>query len=202
MRERLSYIKEIPLPTGATHAKRIGHSVCIADKENYNLIDLENGQFLPIIPLNQALDSNVSRPQVMPSITVVGVNEFLILSSTGAAGTMGLFITTGGDPVRGTLQWPDHPESVCLDYPYIAALLPNETVEIHNIDTQEIVQVIGAPSNLTPQDRNQILRFRHGLISSLNGYLVPSTQKSEKMKMQQVKLLRGGLEGPFAVDDS
>jgi hypothetical protein len=36
----------------------------------------------------------------------------LILSWTGAS-TLGLFITGDGDPVRGTLEWPSHPEAVC-----------------------------------------------------------------------------------------
>ena len=46
-------------------------------------------------------------------IQVVSEEEFLILSWTGA-GTMGVFINLNGDPVRGTLQWPSHPLSVCL----------------------------------------------------------------------------------------
>lgn len=45
-------------------------------------------------------------------IVVVADEEFLILSWTGS-GTMGVFINVNGDPVRGTLQWPNHPLSVC-----------------------------------------------------------------------------------------
>lgn len=182
MRERLTYLKEIPLPQGATIARRIGQSLCIADKENYNVVDLEGASLFPIIPLSQAADSSVA---VKPSITVVGENEYLILSCTGAS-TMGLFITGEGDPVRGTLEWPSHPEAVCLDYPYITALLPNDTIEIHNIETQAIVQVLSAPLSSSSDQHPQ----RLNLVSSFSGYLVPSVQRSEKMRMTSVPLVR------------
>lgn len=97
------------MPKGATLARRIGQSLCIADKEHYNIVDLEGASLFPILPLSQAIDSPVI---VKPSITVVGDNEYLILSWTGTS-TIGLFITGEGDPVRGTLEWPSHPEAVC-----------------------------------------------------------------------------------------
>ncbi|KAG6918355.1 hypothetical protein DXG01_015004 [Tephrocybe rancida] len=210
MRERLSFVKEIPLPQGATLARRIGRSLCIADKELYNMVDLEGASLFPVIPISQAPD--ISGPVKKPSITVVGENEFLILSSTGS-GTIGLFITGDGDPVRGTLEWPSHPEALCaylhapwlfiksdsrsptgLDYPYITTLLPNGSVEIHSIETQAIVQVIGAeaasaPSTPTGQSEPQ-QRSRMNLVSSLGSYFVPSTQRSDKMRKTKVRLLR------------
>ncbi|KAF9460006.1 hypothetical protein BDZ94DRAFT_1170509 [Collybia nuda] len=190
MRERLNFIKEIPLPQGASLARRIGQSLCLADKEHYNIVDLEGASLFPILPLSQAMDSPVV---VKPSITVVGDNEYLILSWTGAT-TIGLFITSDGDPVRGTLEWSSHPEAVCLDYPYITALLPNGTIDIHNIETQAIVQVVSAPSTSSPPASPSVQSahppLRLSLMSSQNGYLVPSTQKSNKMRSIPVRLLR------------
>ncbi|RDB27975.1 Transforming growth factor-beta receptor-associated protein 1 [Hypsizygus marmoreus] len=192
MRERLSYHKEIPLPEGATLARRIGRSLCIADKENYNMVDLEGASLFPVIPISQAPESSTAF--VKPSITIVGENEFLILSWTGAS-TIGLFVTGDGDPVRGTLEWPMHPEAVCLDYPYVTTLLPNDTIEVHSIETQSIVQVISAPASSSPStpttEENSNPRSRLKLVSSLGGYLVPSTQRSDKMRTVPVRLLRG-----------
>jgi hypothetical protein len=118
-----------------------------------------------------------------PGICITGDNptEFLILSWTGAS-TLGVFVSGGGDPVRGTLEWPAHPRAVVFDYPYVAALLPNRTVEIHSIESQSIVQVLPAPNN--------DVEPRVALIAALSGYLVPSTQKSEKMRKIPVGLLR------------
>ena len=74
------------------------------------MVDLEQASLYPILPLSQA-----SEPVpfvVKPSITVIGPNEFLILSWTGAS-TLGFFITADGDPVRGTLEWPSYPRAIC-----------------------------------------------------------------------------------------
>jgi hypothetical protein len=118
-----------------------------------------------------------------PGICITGDTpaEFLILSWTGAS-TLGVFVSGAGDPVRGTLEWPAHPRAVIFDYPYVAALLPNRTIEIHSIETQAIVQVLPAPLDDAEP--------RVALVAALSGYLVPSTQKSEKMRKVPVGLLR------------
>ncbi|KAM6503566.1 hypothetical protein JOM56_000509 [Amanita muscaria] len=185
LRDRLHYHKEIPLPQGGVLAKRIGHSLCIADAVHYNIVDLEQASLFPILPLSQAEDS--PEPAIKPSITVIGDSEFLILSWTGMS-TLGLFITGEGDAVRGTLEWPSHPESVCLDYPFVTSLLPNNTIEIHNVETQSIVQVISAPATDDHGSSDRV-----ALVASLGGYLVPSTQRLEKMKVTKVPLIRGGI---------
>lgn len=167
------------------------------------MIDLAAASLFPMLPISQAPDLTVA---VKPSITVISENEFLILSWTGAS-TIGVFITGDGDPVRGTLEWPSHPEAVCkssycrttvpgltvrsllltaLDYPYVTTLLPNGTIEIHSIETQSIVQVVSAPAD----SPSPLADDRKALISCLNGFFVPSTQRSEKMRMVPRRLLR------------
>ncbi|KAI0760617.1 hypothetical protein C8Q74DRAFT_1208003 [Fomes fomentarius] len=182
LRERLFFQKEIPLPSGGVLARRTGKHLCVADKENYNMIDLAAASLFPMLPISQAPDLTVA---VKPSITVISENEFLILSWTGAS-TIGVFITGDGDPVRGTLEWPSHPEAVSLDYPYVTTLLPNGTIEIHSIETQSIVQVVSAPAD----SPSPLADDRRALISCLNGFFVPSTQRSEKMRMVPRRLLR------------
>lgn len=173
--------QEIPLPSGATLARRSGFTLCVANRTEYQMIDLENASAFDIIPISQAMDPV---PFIVnPFITVIDRSEFLILSYTGAS-TMGLFITSNGDPVRGTLEWGQHPKSLSFDYPYITALLPNGTIEAHSVETQTIAQVISAPSDAESDQRKR-------LVASLHGYLVPSTERSSKMKMVPVKLLRG-----------
>ena len=100
--------QEIPLPKGATLARLSTKYLCIADHENYNIINLESTSLIVLMPLSQAADS----APVKPLITVIGENEFLVLSWTGA-NTMGVFVTGAGDPVRGTLTWEMHPTALC-----------------------------------------------------------------------------------------
>ena len=96
----------MPFPGGLV-AKRSGHLLCIANKEMYNIVDLNAASSFPILPISQAEDGKI----VKPSITVISENEFLLLSWTGSA-TMGVFVTGDGDPVRGTLEWVAYPESI------------------------------------------------------------------------------------------
>jgi len=74
------------------------------------VIDLEKASGFPILPLVQAQPP--SQVVIKPFIIAVSEQEFLILSWTGS-GTLGVFINAEGDPVRGTLEWPGHPEDLC-----------------------------------------------------------------------------------------
>ncbi|KAH9924078.1 uncharacterized protein B0H18DRAFT_1085579 [Fomitopsis serialis] len=174
-KERLFFQKEIPLPSGGFLARRTGKALCVADKA---------ASMLPLMPLSQAQDGLT----IKPCITVISDNEFLIASWMGAS-SLGVFITGDAEPVRGTLEWPAHPESISLNYPHIAALLPNETIEIHSVETQAIVQVVSAPADGQVPERKK-------LVASANGFFVPSSQRSDKLRKTPVRLVRRrGSEG-------
>ena len=69
-----------------------------------------------------------------------------------------------------------------MDYPYLVALLPNKTIEIHSLESQAVVQVLPAPivdTVFQPQS----------LISSSGGFLVPSTERTQKLAPVPVPLL-------------
>ncbi|KZP16915.1 hypothetical protein FIBSPDRAFT_747884 [Athelia psychrophila] len=191
--DKLIYQKDMPLPQGATLARRSGHSLCIADKTNYCMIDLEKASLIELFPLSQVPDSSVV---VKPCITIINDWEFLINSWTGE-NTIGIFVNGNGDPVRGTMEWPAHPISVCLDYPYLTTLLPNSTVEIHLLEDQSIKQVVSAPPTSRPTSPpidgqpRPILGGRIGLANSLSGFMVPSSERSDKMRKTSVPLQRG-----------
>jgi len=139
-------------------------------------------------------------------ILVVAEEEFLILSWTGA-GTMGVFINLNGDPVRGTLQWPSHPLSICascpstsfaaeraagLEYPYVTALLPDQTIQVHHVGSQEIAQVVPAPPLPSPNETSLKALLgvdRSALAMSSSGFLVPSRGQSDKLRLKKVNLL-------------
>ncbi|KAH9074328.1 hypothetical protein EDB83DRAFT_2312651 [Lactarius deliciosus] len=190
LREQLIYHKDIPLPGGAFLARRIGHRLCIADREQYSLIYLDAVTATPILPISQAPPEPGARPH-RPMIVVVAEEEFLILSWTGA-GTMGVFINTNGDPVRGTLQWPSHPLSICFEHPHVTALLPDQTIQVHDIESQEIAQVLPPPPlpSLNEASPSALLGAeRRALATSSNGFLVPLQQRPERLMLKKVNLL-------------
>ncbi|KAF8493445.1 hypothetical protein F5888DRAFT_1948828 [Russula emetica] len=190
LRESLKYIKEIPLQGGAFLARRIGLCLCIADREFYSLISLNAVTATQLLPISQVPPEAGTRPH-RPMIQVVSDEEFLILSWTGA-GTMGLFINLNGDPVRGTLQWPSHPLSVSLEYPYVTALLQDQTIVVHNVESQEVVQTVPAPPLPSPSETSLMALIgaeRRALAMSSNGFFVPSQRQSEKLTLKKVNLL-------------
>ncbi|KZT07023.1 uncharacterized protein LAESUDRAFT_812372 [Laetiporus sulphureus 93-53] len=79
----------------------------------------------------------------------------------------------------------------CLDYPYTTALLPSDTIEIHNIETLTIVQVVPAPpASPIPTPGAQEAADRNILVACMRGFLVPSTQRLDKLRRTPVRLVR------------
>lgn len=187
--------QQIPLPKGTSLVRRTGKTLCVADQECYNVLDIESASLLPILPISQSNDPTPF--EIKPSITVISDHEFLILSWMGAS-TLGVIITTAGDPTRGTLEWDSLPESVCkyttsreikfdrhpslgLDYPHLTALMPDNSIVIHDIETLEVQHTIPSSESYNWQ--------RSSLIFS-PGYFVPSSERVEKMRKVPVKLVR------------
>ncbi|KAH9018541.1 hypothetical protein EDB85DRAFT_2154432 [Lactarius pseudohatsudake] len=139
--DRQIFLYTIPSLELVPSIKPIRNVMCFAvDHRHIVRPSLPMDSPAPVLPvdLNQAHDPH------RPMIVVVAEEEFLILSWTGA-GTMGVFINVNGDPVRGTLQWPNHPLSICFEYPHVTALLPDQTIQVHDIESQEIAQVLPPP---------------------------------------------------------
>jgi vacuolar protein sorting-associated protein 3 len=100
----LSTLQEIPLPQGIQQpqlAKRIGNFLCLADSENYNMIDLHEATLNPLIPISQAQDGSSFRSVIQTDAN----NEFLVLSWTGSS-TLCIFFNGSGDPPSRLIEYP------------------------------------------------------------------------------------------------
>lgn len=71
-------------------------------------------------------------------------------------------------------------------------MLPNQTIEIHNVETQALVQMVSLTSSRSsrispssPRDTEP-----HQLIFSHHGYLVPSAERAERLRIVFVPLLQ------------
>ncbi|GAA5852101.1 hypothetical protein JCM9279_005057 [Rhodotorula babjevae] len=167
----ISSVKDLPLRSGALVSVFRRGRACVADAENYSIVDLEAAEALPLLPISQsphpdplppsttssstpssstatasssALTSAPAPgpdPRQRPAIACVADGEFLIASHTGST-TLGVFVNEVGEPCRGTLEWASNLRSLVIDGQYSVALLHNHTVEIHSIHSQEIVQVV------------------------------------------------------------
>ncbi|KAG8888270.1 hypothetical protein FRB99_004130, partial [Tulasnella sp. 403] len=175
-------VQDIPFTHGATRVKLSGPHLCIATATSYWIVNVDASEALELMDWSQPPEPD---PSVRPSIAVSDQNEFMLVVWTGT-GSLGFFMSGSGDPVRGTLEYPGQPISISdetrlgVDYPYIAALLPNNTIEIHSMNTMAIVAVLQCPTTL------QASFLSH----SLSGYLAPSMERNSVLRPVMVPLFR------------
>ncbi|KZT59571.1 hypothetical protein CALCODRAFT_493514 [Calocera cornea HHB12733] len=178
LRERLLPIKEVPLPYRGLIAKRYAEHMFIASDALYHFVDLSSSQsteFAPI-PVNQTQVGASAIPP-RPSIITVAQHEFLI-TLDGGAGALGLFLKNG-DPVRGTLEWELLPRALAVDWPYVAALLPNGKVVVHSIETLRVVQIVDVPTSLGARTMS----------SSMDGLYAPSGANNRNLELVPIRLI-------------
>ncbi|KAJ3399852.1 hypothetical protein HDV05_001482, partial [Chytridiales sp. JEL 0842] len=135
--------KELGLPDNAVTLCKEGTQICLADSDNYRLVNVESGISITLFPYDRSV--------AKPAITPVGNGEFLLTMGTPQQIGLGMFVNAKGDAVKGTIEWPAVPKSIAYHFPYIIALLRNGTIEIHNMPTQELVQTIPLPVSREPR---------------------------------------------------
>ncbi|QRW19615.1 vacuolar protein-sorting-associated protein 39 [Rhizoctonia solani] len=175
LRERLMHMRDVPVPSGLTVPRRWGSTLCCADAENYNILGLDQLFFLPVMPL-----PGLTIPGTLPRIIPSGDGGFVVLQASGE-GSIAVFLTAGGDPGGALIEMPCFPIDIALDPPHFIALLPNNTIEIHNYTQQppKIVQVIPRPEDFAP----------HGLcMSGGSGYLVSAGERDSKLSTIRIPL--------------
>lgn len=150
---------------GAITLTRHGRILCLADSQIYKLINLQQSSVTLLIPTPQVA---VTSPTLLgsgtqlvprPLVTVVRKDEFLVVSGSAENQTIGIFVNANGDAIRGTLQWSSYPKSLCVEFPYVAALLRNQSIEIHNILDQQLLQTIPLDPAMEAKD----MTFGHGI---------------------------------------
>ncbi|CAO0793490.1 unnamed protein product [Mucor circinelloides] len=164
--ESMHLKKELPLADGAIALTRHSRILCLADTQNYKLINLQQSSVTLLIPTPQV---PVTSPTLLgsgtqlvprPLVAVVRKDEFLVVSGSSSDNqTIGIFVNANGDAIRGTLQWTSYPKALCVEFPYVAALLGNNTIEIHNILDQNLLQTIPLEASIDAKG----MTFGHGI---------------------------------------
>lgn len=135
----------------------------------------------PVTPPPPGID-----PRQRPVIACVGTNEFLTAGHNGST-TIGIFFTESGEPCRGTLEWASNLRSLSVDGPYVVGLLHNHTVEIHSLQTLEIVQLVQLPNAASPASLQP-----RSLARSWEGLEIGESAGGAKSDLITVPLLGGG----------
>ncbi|GAA99762.1 uncharacterized protein L969DRAFT_627351 [Mixia osmundae IAM 14324] len=89
-------------------------------------------------------------PSHRPAIASIGSDEFLLATHNGKT-SLGLFVRESGEPCRGTIEWTSNVKSLVVDRAHVLALLRNDTVEVHSLTSQELLQRIACTEDLLPR---------------------------------------------------
>ncbi|EIW70778.1 hypothetical protein TREMEDRAFT_68217 [Tremella mesenterica DSM 1558] len=188
--QRMTLAKEIPLPSAPTQIALTSTFLCAsipsADQSTYSIIDLSDASLTEVLPVSQ-LDPTTLDFDPNPNIVVIpGENEFLVTSFTGVS-TMGVFLNGQGDPVRGTMEWPDHPLSLAIEANFIIALLKNGTIRVHRLDDlDKPIQIVTLDLSMNAT----------ALSYSPYGVEVRDLVRDERLKAGRMQLLSGKLAPP------
>lgn len=168
---KLTLYHDIPIPETPTQAVRSGDTLCISDFEKYCIVDLKDNHLLELLPISQSEGEVTARPNIA---VVPGVEEFLFSSYTGS-GSLGVFVSKDGDPVRGTIDWPSPPTSLAIDDDSVVSVLSDGRIMVHSIaqvSSQECVpQVIDATGYLS---------------SNPYGFLSPHSRRDELFRTKKL----------------
>eukprot|EP00040_Diaphanoeca_grandis_P040391 m.261755 g.261755 ORF g.261755 m.261755 type:complete len:903 (+) comp43078_c0_seq1:282-2990(+) len=116
---------------------RDGNSLCVAQRNQYNIINLVDGEVNEVFPFTD---------DTMPLIKYVGSNEFLLINTFGDdSTTMGMFINGTGTPVRPPVRWPFRPKAAALNHPYLVIMGEEGSIVVHSLLDQKEKQVINYP---------------------------------------------------------
>lgn len=151
----IQQIHEVSFTSAAFNGILRRSVLLLSDIEQYYLVSLNQSvaDLIPLLPISQSNnDSNQQlSSQHRPSMSAIpNSDEFLIASHTGST-CLGVFVSSTGDPCRGTLEWLSNPRSIFVDETHVLALLFNGTIEIHSLETQELLQTIELPTGLEPR---------------------------------------------------
>ncbi|KNE69221.1 hypothetical protein AMAG_13611 [Allomyces macrogynus ATCC 38327] len=107
----ISELKEIPLPDGAQRLVWRDNHVIVADARDYRLVRLADGQRLALAPFDQH-SPNSPRQDFRPHMAFTSSSEVLVTCGRPDGPGLGLFFSTSGEPVRGTVQFPVYPKAL------------------------------------------------------------------------------------------
>jgi vacuolar protein sorting-associated protein 3 len=124
--------------------KRAGSNICIADTDQYSIIDTKAATILPFHPIS--VDPVL---KVLPQMSVASRDEYFCVTYNTPS-SIGVFINNAGDPSRPPfIKWDGHPESVCIDDDLLVSSMPNRQVQVYNIASGDLSQTIKLPSSVT-----------------------------------------------------
>lgn len=118
----LKLVKDINYPNTIKGLRRSKFSL-VATKTNYDLIDIDSFQKIPLLPVCSLAPEEI---KIKPFILPILKDEYLITCGlTKTEPAMGMIVNNNGDISRGTIPWVSYPTSIAVSFPYTLAIFSN-----------------------------------------------------------------------------
>lgn len=136
----LRLVKDITYSDSKKGLRRSEYSL-VASRDNYDLIDLQNFQKIPLFPILTVQDQTGNqREPLSPFILPVGKEEFLVTCGISKEEpSMGLVLNLNGDISRGTIPLSKYPDSIGINYPYVVSTF-GKNIAVNSLHDQLEVQ--------------------------------------------------------------
>ncbi|KAG7906508.1 hypothetical protein KL907_002148 [Ogataea polymorpha] len=128
--DSMKLAKDLNYP-GTLRGVRRSKYVAVGSQTSYGLIDLSQGQEIPLFPSQEP----------HPQIAALGKNEFLMACGSSDGPSMGMVVNFSGEISRGTFTWTDYPSSLEIDYPYLIGAF-GKSLKIYSLHDQRLVQTL------------------------------------------------------------
>lgn len=141
-------VKDIAYSDSKKGLRRSEYSL-VASRDNYDLIDLQNFQKIPLFPILTVQDQTGNqREPLSPFILPVGKEEFLVTCGISKEEpSMGLVLNLNGDISRGTIPLAKYPDSIGINYPYVVSTF-EKSIAVNSLHDQLEVQSIEFSGNV------------------------------------------------------
>lgn len=179
------FLKEVRISSLA--ARQAGSSLCFADTENYNILNIATSSNLAVHPI-----SIVETWKILPIVEVSKENEYLIVACTGTSDDhakvycMALFISGTGEPTRNPMEL-EQPDAICVDKELVISLhtVHSSTkdisiVQVRAIGESKTFQTIHPPPS--GEDRVRLLSLAR------SGFAAPVNSRQDKLLMTTIPL--------------
>lgn len=122
----------------ATSGSAYSNLVVVANKSNYDLIDLKETRMISLFQYKTTDDPEIL-PHCAPYVPESGREEYLLTIHADSSTSIAMCVNSDGDVTRGTLSWENlgYPHSIAASWPYVFAVMEDSQLVVSSLQTIE-----------------------------------------------------------------
>lgn len=154
----------VPIKASSSSSPNSKSLALVANKKNYDIIDLKQIRKIPLFEYTQENDSQLVESLVIPHIVPFiedakkGKEEYMLTIKSDEQTSIAMFIDTRGNVTRGTLSWLDagYPDSVVIEWPHIIGIFSGDRLIINSLESLDVEYEVGVHELIRGLEMNEI----------------------------------------------